>query len=84
MMYKGIVLREVTEPQLFVTPKDMLVWDDDDMSSCPSQVSVCAIVPHRSYPVITVGGCYQHCAYIPKSEPVTNRELASKNVVEMK
>lgn len=27
MEYKGIELKEVTEPQLFNPPKKMLVWD---------------------------------------------------------
>lgn len=77
MKYKGIELKEVTEPQLFEPPKDMFVWDDEDEESGrPSQASVCAIVRHRDYPVITVGSSYQHCAYYPKPKPVTNRELA--------
>lgn len=76
MKYKGIKLKEVTEPQIFDPPKDMLVWDDDDESRELSQASVCAIVKHRKYTVITVSGYYQHCAYCPKSKPVTNRELA--------
>ena len=77
MKYKGIELEEVTEPQIFDTPKDMFVWDDDDDESCsPSQASVCAIVRHREYPVIAVSAFYQHCAYYPKPKPVTHRELA--------
>lgn len=79
MKYKGIELKEVTEPQLFDPPKDMFVWDDnddDDESWSPSQASVCAIVRHREYPVITVGAYYRHCAYYPEPKPVTYRELA--------
>lgn len=77
MKYKGIELKEVTEPQLFEPPKDMFVWDDEDEESGrPSQSSVCAIVRHREYPVITVGASYKHCAYYLKPKPVTNRELA--------
>lgn len=77
MKYKGIELKEVTEPQIFNPPKDMFVWDDDDdESGRPSQASVCAIVRHREYPVITVTASYHHCAYYPKPKPVTYRELA--------
>ena len=76
MKYKGIKLKEVTEPQIFDPPKDMFVWDDDDDSSSLAQASVCAIVRHREYPVITVGTSYRHCAYFQKPNPVTYRELA--------
>ena len=76
MKYKGIELKEVTEPQLFDPPKDMLVWNDDDESVWRGKVSVCAIVGHREYPVISACGYYNHCAEIPESKPVTYRELA--------
>ena len=79
MKYKGIELKEVTEPQLFDPPKDMLVWNDDDESVWRGKVSVCAIVGHREYPVISACGYYNHCAEIPtvtESELVTYRELA--------
>ena len=76
MEYKGIELKEVTEPQLFDPPKKMLVWDD-----CinPVELDVYAIVGRKDFPVICEYSPWRHCAELPKVhelELVTYRELA--------
>lgn len=77
MKYKGIELKEVTEPQLFDPPKKMLVWDS---YSNVVELDVYAIVNRGedSFPVICKYSTWKHCAEIPesKSKPVTYRELA--------
>ena len=37
MKYKGIELKEITEPQIFNPPKKMLVWDreQDELKNLP-------------------------------------------------
>ena len=77
MKYKGIELKEVTEPKLFNPPKKMLVWDHD--YGCPSTANVCAIINRNNFRVITESAAWRHCAEIPtvtESELVTYRELA--------
>ena len=74
MKYKGIELKEVTEPQLFNPPKRMLVWDNYEKV----ELDVYAIVSRRDFPVICENSTWKHCAEIPE-EPkklVTYRELA--------
>ena len=75
MEYKGIELKEVTEPQFFNPPKKMLVWDHyGDVV----ELKVYAIVNRGadSSPVICQYTTWKHCAEIPESNPVTYRELA--------
>ena len=74
MKYKGIELKEVTEPQLFSPKKMMLVWDKDN--EYPSTANVCAIVSRKGFPVICEYSTWKHCAEIPESKTVTYRELA--------
>lgn len=77
MKYKGIELKEVTEPQIFIPPKKMLVWDKDN--EYPSTANVYAIVGRKDFPVICGNSTWRHCAGIPEvteSKPVTYRELA--------
>lgn len=74
MKYKGIELTEVTEPQIFDPPKEMLVWDDD--VGCTSISNVYAIVNCKSDRVITKYSTWKHCAEIPEAKIVTYRELA--------
>ena len=76
MKYKGVEVKEVTEPQLFNPPKRMLVWDKDN--ELPFTDKVCAIVNRKYSPVITENAPWRHCAEIPESKPksVTFRELA--------
>ena len=73
MKYKGIELKEVTEPQFFNPPKKMLVWDN-----CGNTVelNVCAIVSRKDFPVICENTTWKHCAEIPESKLVTYRELS--------
>lgn len=73
MKYKGIELKEVTEPQSFNQPKPMLVWDSDEER--PVELNVCAIVNREDNRVITERSAWRHCAEIPEVL-VTNRELA--------
>ena len=71
MEYKGIELKEITEPQFFNPPKKMLVWD------CYGDVvklEVYAIVGRKDFPVICDNSTWPHCAEIP--ELVTYRELS--------
>ena len=76
MKYKGIELKEVTEPQLFDPPKKMLVWGRyEDIT----ELDVYAITSRKDFPVICENSTWRHCAEIPKvteSELVTYRELA--------
>ena len=77
MKYKGIELKEVTEPQFFNPPKKMLVWDNyGDVV----ELNVYAVVNRGadSFPVICQYSTWKHCAEIPESKPksVTYRELA--------
>lgn len=76
MKYKGIELKEVTEPQLFAPPKKMLVWDN---CSNIVELDVYAIVSREDFRVICENSSWRHCAEIPKVpelELVTYRELA--------
>lgn len=74
MKYKGIELKEITEPQLFNPPKPMLVWDNDGE---PSELNVCAIVKRDGFRVITERSAWRHCAEIPEElKLATYRELA--------
>mgnify|MGYP003448112106 FL=1 len=76
MKYKGIELKEVTEPQIFIPPKKMLVWGHYEGIT---ELDVYAIVNRESFPVICENSTWQHCAEIPEvpeSELVTYRELA--------
>ena len=75
MEYKGIELKEVTEPQFFNPPKKMLVWDHyGDVV----ELKVYAVVNRGadSFPVICQYSTWKHCAEIPEPKPVTYRELA--------
>lgn len=74
MEYKGIELKEITEPQIFDPPKEMFVWDE--YYECPSRAIVCAIIIRDNFRVITENAAWKHCAEIPESKPVTYRELA--------
>ena len=75
MEYKGIELKEVTEPQFFNPPKKMLVWDH---SGDVVELEVYAVVNRgaNAFPVICQYSTWKHCAEIPESKPVTYRELA--------
>ena len=76
MKYKGIELKEVTEPQLFDPPKKMLVWGRYENIT---ELDVYAITSRKDFPVICENSTWRHCAEIPKvteSELVTYRELA--------
>ena len=76
MEYKGIELKEITEPQLFDPPKKMLVW------GCYENITelyVYAITSRKDFPVICENSNWRHCAEIPEvpeSKLVTYRELA--------
>ena len=73
MKYKGIELKEVTEPQLFAPPKKMLVWDN---CSDIVELDVYAIVSRRDFRVICENSTWKHCAEIPEPKLATHRELA--------
>ena len=78
MKYKGIELKEITEPQIFDPPKKMLVWEWESYESI-QELDVCAIVSRKDFPVICENSTWRHCAEIPavtESELVTYRELA--------
>ena len=76
MEYNGIKLKEVTESQIVDPPKKMLVWDCEP--GIVLEADVLAIVNGREsgYPVITTTGVFRHCAEIPETHLVTNRELS--------
>ena len=76
MEYKGIELKEITEPQLFDPPKKMLVWG---RYKNITELNVYAIVGRKDFPVICENSTWRHCAEIPKVpelELVTYRELS--------
>ena len=76
MEYKGIELKEVTEPQLFDPPKKMLVWGCYENIT---ELDVYAITSRKDFPVICENSAWGHCAEIPKvpeSKLVTYRELS--------
>ena len=75
MKYKGIELTEVTEPQFFNPPKEMLVWDN---GGDVIKLKVYAVVDRGadSFPVICQYTAWKHCAEIPESKSVTYRELS--------
>ena len=76
MEYKGIELKEVTEPQIFDPPKKMLVWGHYENIT---ELEVYAIVGRKNFPVICENSTWRHCAEIPKVpelELVTYRELS--------
>lgn len=74
MKYKGIELKEITEPQIFNPPRMMFVWDNGNEKF--GKLEVIAIVSGRDYPVISKYSTWHHCAEIPESKPVTYRELS--------
>lgn len=76
MEYKGIELKEVTEPQIFDPPKKMLVWGRYESIT---ELDVYAITSRKDFPVICENTTWRHCAEIPEvpeSELVTYRELS--------
>ena len=75
MEYKGIELKEISEPQLFDPPKKMLVWGRYENIT---ELDVYAITSRKDFPVICENSTWKHCAEIPESKPksVTNRELS--------
>lgn len=86
MEYKGIELKEVTEPQVFDPPKKMVVWNYNEGHPVDvRELQVIAILPklqtHLSI-LCKDGGLERwatSCAEIPeepKSRRVTERELA--------
>ena len=80
MKYKGIKLKEITEPQIFNPPNKMLVWDREQ-NGIPIECYVYAIVDRGadSCPVICQYATFRHCSNIPvitEPELVTYRELA--------
>ena len=83
MKYKGKELKEITTPQIFDPPKEMLVWD----SVFPEKHEVCAIVKYKNGNTVAItdpNNRWQHCAEIPEeSKPrrATNRELSNWLVV---
>lgn len=85
MKYKGIELKEITEPQAFNPPKLMLVWDHN--FGKPVKEHVYAIGPSTmKFPVRTISedglsdsDAYECCSDIPeepKPRKATNREVA--------
>lgn len=74
MIYNGMELNEVKEPQVFDEPKVMLAWG----SGHPTRRTIVAILPGGTAVDID-RNWLPHCAYIPevpKSQRATNRELA--------
>lgn len=83
--YNGMELEEVTEPQIFVPPREMFVWDFESCSSnAISKKKVLAIFPNKKEyrrneikPVLATDGTkWNFCANVPAPRRATNRELA--------
>lgn len=78
MKYNGIELKEITTPQIFDPPKEMLVWNDANEEVNKSVVGAIAKFGNRCV-VITLNYSWDHCAEIPekpKSRRATKRELS--------
>ena len=79
MKYKGIELKEITEPQIFNPPKKMLVWNNT-MDYAVSSMIVAIVERMDGLCAMCYDGeSYPHCAEIPenpKHRMATNRELA--------
>ncbi len=82
MIWNGIELKEITEPQIFNPPEKMVVWDNDTNKN---ESIVVAILPGVERPVTTVDEQgrllfnFSHCAKIPeklKPRRATWKELA--------
>ena len=74
MKYYGIELTEVTEPQIFDPPKEMLVWDNENTT--PIELPVLAIVKRKGNRVVSENTMWRHCAEIPEAKLATFRELS--------
>lgn len=84
MQNKGIVITEITEPQICNPPKRMLVWDFDVSKAV--EKNVVAILPRKYECTVVVEetescaeGFYRHCAEIPeapKPRRATNKEVS--------
>lgn len=82
MQYKGMDLIEITEPQIFNPPKQMLVWNENDRE--PRIDTIYAIGPSSmDWPARAISDdgrfearCYKYCAKIPKPRRATHRELS--------
>lgn len=79
MKYKGIELKEITTPQVFDPPKEMLVWSDCNSSDTQTVYAVIRTLKGTTQVVCNGNLRYLHCADIPeepKPRRATNRELA--------
>ena len=85
MYYKGKELVEVTEPQVFNPPQEMLVWDFESCSSNGiSKKKVLAILPNKEEyrqkdikPVLATDGTkWNFCANVPAQRRATNLEFS--------
>ena len=81
MKYKGKELKEITTPQVFDPPKEMLVWDNVVECNEPRIQTVYAVIQKATGTTQAIGECcrWSHCAEIPeepKPRRATNRELA--------
>lgn len=83
--YKGMKLEEITKPQIFDPPQEMLVWDFESCSSnAISKKKVLAIFPNKTEyrqneikPVLATDGTkWNFCANVPAPRRATNRDLA--------
>ena len=74
MIYNGVELKEVTEPQVFDTPTEMLAWNGYN----PTKRMIVAILP-GGVAVDIDKNWLNHCAFIPERpapKRATYRELA--------
>ena len=85
MYYKGKELVEITEPQVFNPPKEMLVWDFESCySKAISKKKVLAIFPNKEEyrqkeikPVLATDGTkWNYCANVPEPRRATNLEFS--------
>lgn len=83
--YKGMELEEITEPQIFDPPQEMLVWDFESCSSnAISKKKVLAIFPNKNEyrqneikPVLATDGTkWNFCANVPAPRRATWEQLA--------
>lgn len=80
MKHKGKTLKEITTPQVFDPPKEMLVWDNVVECNEPRIQTVYAVIQKATGTTQAIGECcrWSHCAEIPeepKARRATNMEL---------
>lgn len=79
MKWNGIELVEITEPEAYKKPREMLVWGTNDAFAHKERISAVTLQNTGVYAVSWHGNLFPHCAKIPekpKPRRATWKELA--------